>query len=279
MRVGLLNSWLSSRYLPFWEPYLQALDVETVRPEESSVELPMPLPIRRLLGQAFSLKNQGVDFLLLPDVQLGVEYRKGSPSPWMVDLAATLGRLIPGLPPTLTVPAQLSPDVAGLAAEIGQNLTRNPMLARRALERTKRLLEPPFKPPKQPGTHLIGLVAQPMLTDDPVWLADLRAALAQHGLNLFLADKVPAELRQEGASLGLGLELPTDLEAAGMHRYLLRLGKVKGLLYVHDPEYLPLPNPLRKLLKKSEPPKPWRVVGLETPWHQVADELAKNLRI
>lgn len=279
MRIGLLDCWLSHRYLPFWEPYLQALDVETVRPEENSVELPMPLPIRRLLGQAFSLKNQGVDFLLLPDVQLGIEHRKGSPSSWMVDLAATLGRLVPGLPPTLTVPAELSPDVAGLAAEIGQNLTRNPMLARRALERTKRLLEPPFKPPKQPGTHLIGLVAQPMLTDDPVWLADLRAALAQHGLNLFLADKAPAELRQEGASLALGLELPTDLEAAGMHRYLSRLGKVKGLLYVHDPEYLPLPNPLRKLLKKSEPPKPWRVVGLEAPWPQVAAELARRLRL
>ncbi len=277
MRVGLLNSWLSSRYLPFWEPYLQALDVEIVRPEEDAVQLPKPLPIRRLLGQAFSLKSQGVDFLLLPDVQLGVESHKGSPSPWVVDLAATLGRLIPGLPPALTVPAELSPDVAGLAAEIGQNLTRNPMLARRALERTKRLLESPFKPPTQSGAHLIGLVAQPMLTDDAVWLADLRAALAQHGLNLFLPDKAPAELRQEGASLALGLELPTDLEAAGMHRYLSRLGKVKGLLYVHDPEFLPLPNPLRKLLKKSEPPKPWRRVGLETPWNQVADELAKDL--
>jgi hypothetical protein len=268
---------LSSRYLPFWEPYLQALDVEIVRPDEDTVQLPMPLPIRRVMGQAFSLKNQGVDFLLLPDVQLGVESHKGSPSPWVVDLAATLGRLIPGLPPALTVPAELSPDVAGLAAEIGQNLTRNPMLARRALERTKRLLEPSFKPPTQSGTHLIGLVAQPMLSDDAVWLADLRAALSRRGLNLFLADKAPAELRQEGASLALGLELPTDLEAAGTHRYLSRLGKVNGLLYVHDPEYLPLPNPLRKLLKKSEPPKPWRRVGLESPWSQVADALAKDL--
>ncbi len=279
MRIGLLNSWLSSRYLPFWEPYLQALEVEIVRPEEAAVQLPMPLPIRRVMGQAFSLKNQGVDFLLLPDVQLGVEHRKGSPSPWMVDLTATLGRLVPGLPPALTVPAELSPDVAGLAAEIGQNLTRNPMLARRALERTKRLLEPPFKPLQQSGTHLIGLVAQPMLTDDSIWLADLRVVLAKHGLNLFLADKAPAELRQEGVNLSLGLELPTDLETAGMHRHLSRLGKVKGLLYAHDPEYLPLPNPLRKLLKKSAPPKPWRVVGLETPWSQVADELAKNLGV
>jgi len=278
VRVGVLNSWLSSRYLPFWESYLQALEVEVVQPEEASVNLPVPAPIRRVLGQVFSLKTQGVDYLLLPDVQLGVEPHRGSPSPWLVDLQATLERLVPGLPPALVVPAERSPEVAGLAAKIGQLLTQNPMLARRALERTKHQLGFTFTPPKQSGTHLIGLVAQPMLLDDPGWLAALRAALAEQGLSLFLADKAPAELRQEGAHLELGLELPTDLEAAGMHRYLSRLGKVKGLLYVHDPEYLPLPNPLRKLLKKSEPPKPWRLVGLEAPWPQVAAELAQRLQ-
>lgn len=277
MRVGVLNCWLSDRYLPFWEPYLQALEVEIIRPEKASAELPFPLPIRRVLVQVFSLKNQGVDFLLLPDVQLGQEAHKGSRSPWLVGLDATLEQLVPGLPPVLVVPAELSPEVTGLAAQIGQNLTQNPMLVRRALERTKRLLHPSFTPPKQSGTHLIGLVAQPMLLCDTEWLSDLRTGLAQHGLSLFLADKAPAELRQEGAHLELGLELPTDLETAGMHRYLSRLGKVEGLLYAHDAEYLPLPTPLRKLLKKAPPPKPWRMVGLEAPWRKVAGELAKDL--
>nr|WP_243454996.1 hypothetical protein [Meiothermus sp. CFH 77666] len=273
-----MNCWLSDRYLPFWEPYLQALEVEIIRPEEASVELPFPPPIRRVLAQVFSLKNQGVDFLLLPDVQLGQEARKGNPSPWLVGLDATLEQLVPGLPPVLVVPAELSPEVAGLAAQIGQNLTQNPMLARRALERTKRLLHPSFTPPKQSGTHLIGLVAQPMLLCDTEWLSALQAGLAQYELGLFLADKAPAELRQEGAHLELKLELPTDLEAAGMHRYLSRLGKVKGLLYVHDADYLPLPTPLRRLLKKAPPPKPWRMVGLEPPWEQVAGEFAQYLQ-
>lgn len=279
MRVGVLNSWLSNRYLPFWEAYLRALEVEIVHPEEASVELPFPLPICRVLGQVFSLKNQGVDFLLLPDVQLGQEAHNGNRSPWLVSLDATLEQLVPGLPPVLVVPAELSPEVAGLAAEIGQNLTQNPMLARRALERTKRLLNPSYTPPKQSGTHLIGLVAQPMLLCDTEWLGALQAGLAQYELSLFLADKAPSELRQEGGHLELGLELPTDLEVAGMHRYLSRLGKVKGLLYVHDAEYLPLPTPLRKLLKKAPPPKPWRMVGLKPPWGPVADELAKVLHI
>jgi len=279
VRVGVLNSWLANRYLSFWEPYLRALEVEVVQPEEIAMNLPLPSPIRRVLEQVFSLKNQGVDFLLLPDVQLGVEAPKAGLSPWMVDLQATLDRLVPGLPPALVVPAELSPEVAGLAAKIGQNLTQNPMLARRALERTKRQLSVPFKPPKQSGTCLVGVVAQPMLLTDPDWLAALRTGLAEQGFSLFLADKPPTELRQEGASLGLKLELPTDLEAAGMHRYLSRLGRLQGLLYVHDEQYLPLPTPLRKLLRRSPPLKPWRLVGLEAPWPQVAAELAKDLRV
>lgn len=279
MRVGVLHSWLAERYLPFWVPYLQALGVEVVHPQEDSVNLPFPPPIRRVLGQVFNLKSQGVDFLLLPDVQLGVEAHRGSPSPWLVDLSATLERLVPGLPPALVVPAELSPEVAGLAAKIGQNLTKNPMLARRALERSKHQLSSPFTPPKQPGTHLVGVVAQPMLLSDTAWLSSLQAGLAEHGLHLFLADKAPGELRQEGSYLELDLELPTDLETAGMHRYLSRLGKVKGLLYLQDPEYLPLPTPLRKLLKRSKPPKPWRLAGLETAWSQLAKELAKDLQV
>ena len=277
MRVGVLSSWLANRYLPFWESYLQALEVEVVRPEAIAVDLPVPQPIRRVLSQVFSLKNQGVDFLLLPDVQLGVEARKVGPSPWLVDLAATLERLVPGLPPTLVVPAEVSLDVAGLAAKIGQHLTQNPMLARRALERTKHLLNAPLSPLKQSGTHLIGVVAQPMLLSDPDWLAALGRGLAEYGLHLFLADKAPAELRQEGRNLELGLVLPTDLEVAGMHRYLSRLGKVRGLLYIHDVQYLPLPTPLRRVLKKNPPPKPWRLVGLEAPWSEVAAELVKDL--
>jgi len=277
VRVGVLSSWLANRYLPFWESYLQALEVEVVRPEAITVDLPVPQPIRRVLSQVFSLKNQGVDFLLLPDVQLGVEARKVGPSPWLVDLAATLERLVPGLPPTLVVPAEVSLEVAGLAAKIGQHLTQNPMLARRALERTKHLLNAPFSPLKQSGTHLIGVVAQPMLLSDPNWLAALGRGLAEYGLHLFLADKAPAELRQEGRHLELGLVLPTDLEVAGMHRYLSRLGKVRGLLYIHDVQYLPLPTPLRRVLKKNPPPKPWRLVGLEAPWSEVAAELAKDL--
>ncbi|MDX2005800.1 MAG: hypothetical protein SFU83_11030 [Meiothermus sp.] len=274
MRIGLLQTWLGSRYLPFWTAYLGELELTLMAPQPEAVRLPQPEPVRGVIEQVFSLKNQGVDYLLLPDVQLGVESRKGRPSPWMVDLEAMLRNLVPGLPPVLTVPAELSLEVAGLAAEVGQTLSRNPMLTRRALERTKKLLTPSYKAPVQPGSGLVALVAQPMLAES-VAVRPLREALGARGLHLFLADKPPAEMRLEGLNLGLGLELPTDLEAAGMHRYGSRLGKVSALLYLHDGEYLPLPNPLRKLARHNA--KPWRMAGLEADWATTVDELVAEL--
>lgn len=276
MRVGVLHSWLSHRYLPFWEAYLRELEIEVIHPSTELVNLPMPAPIRQVMGEVFSLKNQSVDYLLLPDVQLGLESKKGNPSPWMVDLQATLRRLVPGLPPALIVPAELSSDITGVAAEIGQSLTRNPMSTRRALERTKRKLTVEYKAPKQAGTALVGVVAQPVLLEDGI-LGNLRTALESKGLNLFVSDKSPKNLREEGQKLELPLELPTDLEAAVMHRYLSRLGKIKAILYLHDSEYTPLPNPLRKLAKHNA--KPWRLVGLDADWNQVAGELTAELAV
>lgn len=274
MRIGVLTNWLSKRYLPFWEAYLQELGLQVIRPQADQVNLPFPEPIRQVIGAVMSLKNQGVDYLLLPDVQLGRESKKGNPSSWMVDLPASLQGLLPGMPPAMVVPAELSPEVAGIAAKIGQSLTRNLMVTRRALERSKYLLAMEFKPPKQAGSNLIGIVAQPVVLDDSETVKQLGDALQSCGLELFLADKSPQELREEGEKLELGLELPTDLEAAGMHRYLCRLGKIKGLLYLHS-EYFPLAGPLRKLAKHSN--KPWRMGGLDANWEKIVGELAKEL--
>lgn len=274
MRVGVLNSWLAGRYLPFWEAYVRQLGVEVIHPQ-SFVSQP-PSAVSQVLGQVGSLKGQSVDYLLLPDVQLGVESNRGLPSPWTINLEAALRQTVPGLPSAIVVPAELSPDLAGLAAAVGQTLSQNPMTARRALERTRPLLTPQYKAPKQAGSGLIGIVAQPMLLDNWELLEPLKAALEKHGLNLFLADKPPAELRLEGDKLGLGLELPTDLEAAGMHRLFSRLGKVKGILYLHDEEYTPLPNPLRKLVMKAGPNKPWAMMGPGGGGDEVVAKLAMS---
>jgi hypothetical protein len=268
---------LAERYLPFWEAYLRYLDVEVVHPEVPDAP---GSAAERVLEEVSSLKAQGVDFLLLPDVQLGVEARRGSPSLWMINLEAALRQTLPGLPPALVVPAELSEGLAGLAASLGQTLSRNPMTARRALERTRSLLSAEHKAPRQPakpGTNLVGVVAQPFVLEAPA-TRELAAGLEAHGLHLFRADKSPRELRLEGDKLGLGLELPTDLEAAGMHRYLARLGKVKGIVYLHDGEVAPLPNPLRRLVNRSGPNKPWILTGSGGPWDEAVADLAAKLK-
>ena len=103
MRVGVLRGFLSRRYLGFWEAYLKALGVEVVRVEVPPARhQPYCLPVQELLAQVEALKVQGVDYLLLPDLQGGVESEKGGGQcPWLQDLEATHLRYFPGLPPVL----------------------------------------------------------------------------------------------------------------------------------------------------------------------------------
>lgn len=257
MRVGLLRAWLPGRYLPFWEPYLRELGQELISPLASApVPLPLLPPAPRVVAEAFSLKSQGVDYILLPDVQLGIE--PDSPAalnPWLADLSTALARLVPGLPTFLKVPAEISPHSLGLAAEIGQILTHNPMLARRALDRTRSLLDLHWpRPPTPRGERWLGLVGQPYVLADPELLVRLEEAAWQHGFGLALPQLAPSKLRQEGELLLPGLRLPSDLEVAGQVRSLSRLGRVKALWVVADDEVAPLPGLLRRYLKRSTRP-------------------------
>ena len=93
MRVGLVHGFLSRRYLDFWRAYLEALGVEVVEAAPPPSDLPFCLPVQRLLAQVEALKEAGVDYLLLPDLQGGVESeRGGGQCPWLLDLEAALLR-------------------------------------------------------------------------------------------------------------------------------------------------------------------------------------------
>lgn len=278
VRIGVLQSWLSERYLPFWEAFLRELGLEVIRPQEEA-ELPgleLPAPARTVVFEVGNLKTQGVDYLLLPDLQLGVESpRAEGQSPWLVNLEAALSRFLPGMPPVLTVPAELNPDLLGLAAEIGQGLTRNPMVTRRALERTKYLLNPEAPRVRNPSSgRIVGVVAQPYVLSDPEIRRQLVGGLEGAGLAPFFADLPPAKLREEGRQVA-ELDLPTHLEAAGMLRYLSRLGRVGGLVLLADEEYAPLPAALRKWAGKGA--KPWRLVGLLEDWTPAFQALSAEL--
>lgn len=257
MKIGLLRAWLASRYLPFWEPYLRELGQELVDPGAVSPR-PLPLlpPVPLVVAEAVALKEQKVDYILLPDAQLGIEPEGSSGfSPWLVDLGAALTRLVPGLPTLLKVPAEVSPQSLGFAAEVGQILTHNPMLARRALDRTRSLLDFRWpRPPTPRGDSWLGLVGQPYVLADAQFTAQLEEAAWNRGFGLALPQLSPPQLRREGEQLLPGLKLPSDLEVAGQIRSLSRLGRVRGLWVIADDEVAPLPGPLRRYLKRSALP-------------------------
>ncbi|MCS6869756.1 MAG: hypothetical protein NZ846_07070 [Thermus sp.] len=265
MRVGVLKGFLSRRYLGFWEAYLGALGVEVVRAEvPPDRRQPYCLPVQGLLAQVEALKAQGVDYLLLPDLQGGVESERGGGAcPWLLDLEAALLRYYPGLPPVLKVPAELSEKTLGRAGEVGQILTQNPMLVGRALDRAKGLLKPP-PPPKTP-LGSVGVVAQPYLLEDEAFRQEVGEALARVDLFPYFPDLPPERLREEGQKL-LPMDLPTDRELLGMLHYLGRLGRVKGLLLVVSYACPPIPSLLRRAARRLS--KPYRLLTLGEDWQE-----------
>lgn len=271
MRVGVIEGFLSRRYLAFWEAFLKELGVEVLKAQRQAAPLPFCRPVQELLFQVEALKAKGVDHLLLPDLQGGVESEKGGGQcPWLLDLEAALLRYFPGLPSVLKVPAELS-QALGRAAEIGQLLTQNPMLVHRALDRTRRLLVPP-EPIKNPsGSNPVGVVAQPYLVEDPLFRQEVAEAFAPHGLTPYFADLPPERLREEGGRLGLGVVLPTDLEVLGQSHYLDRLGRVKALAYIVSYECPPIPGLLKKAARKAAKPKVFLTLGED--WSGALDTL------
>jgi hypothetical protein len=277
VRIGLLDTWLAGRYLPFWEPYLEGLGLELVRPEPVEPSLPIFLPASLVAAQVGNLKAQGVDYLLIPDAQGDVQSeRGGAQNPWIFDLGASLARYLPGLPPMLRVPAYLSPELVGFAAEVGQTLTKNPMLTRRALNKTQYLLQysPPL--PKNPSSNRsVGIVTLPMVQEDSRLQGGIVEALQKVGLSPFWPDLPPSRLREEGQRVGIPLDLPTDLEFAGASHYLSRLGKVKALVYLMVPDSDPIPNLARKLARRVR--KPHRTLTVGEDWSEALAELARQV--
>lgn len=275
MRVGVLEGFLSRRYLGFWEAYLKALEVEVVRAQVvPDLRQPYCLPVQGLLAQVEALKAQGVDYLLLPDLQGGVESERGGGAcPWLLDLEATLHRYFPGLPPVLKVPAELSDKTLGRAAEVGHLLTQNPMVVGRALDRVRGLLKP--LPPLKTPQGSVGVVAQPYLLEDESFRKAVEEALAQEGLIPYFPDLPPEKLREEGDRL-LPMDLPTDRELVGMLHYLHRLGRVRGLLLVVSYACPPIPGLLRKAARKLS--KPHRLVVLGEDWSGAVKELKRELQ-
>ena len=233
MRIGVLSTWLSRRYQPFWLEFLRALGQELVWPASSPAVLDLPLGRsgRKVAAQALSLRGQ-VDFLLLPDIQLGEESARVMGCWWSHDLRGSLEEAISGLPSPLVVRGELGPWTLREAVEIGQSLVHNAQLLQRALDQTRHLIAP--VPARERGKGKIGLAAEPYLLEDPDLYPELSDYARQRGWELRLASGSPEELRREGKRLELGPLLPSALEFAGMASKLSREGGVAGILLLSD---------------------------------------------
>ncbi|MGQ9735613.1 MAG: hypothetical protein ACUVUP_03365 [Thermaceae bacterium] len=261
MRVGVVQGFLSRRYLDFWEAFLKELGVEVLKSEKKPLPLDFCRPVQELIHQVEALKAKGVGYLLLPDLQGGVVTEKGGGQcPWLLDLEAALLRHLPSLPPVLKVPVDSSKTL-GRAAEIGQILSRNPMLVRRALDRTQRLLAPPSPLPNLQGVHLVGVVAQPYLVEDPSFREEVKEAFLPHDLTPYFADLPPERLREEGRKPALGVLLPTDLELLGQSHYLDRLGRIKALAYITSYACPPIPGLMKKAARRLSKPSVFLTLG------------------
>lgn len=109
MRLGLVDTWMSERYLPFWRAYLRGLGAELLEPRLpvsealARLEEPWPRPARLLAARVLELKARGAEAILVPEA-VGESPRGTGTCPWAVDPASMLERVLPGLPPLVRVP-------------------------------------------------------------------------------------------------------------------------------------------------------------------------------
>ncbi|ADV66224.1 hypothetical protein [Deinococcus maricopensis] len=233
MKVGLLDSF-GARAVPYWEAFLRALELEVVRPALSAEEayaigrdsLPDEPPhVQLALGRVLELAR--TDAVVLPGFA-GVHG-----DPWGEDFADVLTRRVSVLPPLVTTPAP-GTDLAPVAADIGQRLTRNAGRVRLALDRAKlyagtgRGAMPPLTAASRATVAVIGPDA---LLADPFLSGPLRARLQDLGLHGVFASDLPRDqvvaraARFEARSAG-------EAELQGALGLLEGKSPVRGVVFV-----------------------------------------------
>lgn len=239
-QVALLSSAHTDEHpspLHYWQVFLSALEVDVVYPTLPPAELHAvgkdslqgaPAQVQLLLGQLLSLPRAGLALLPQPLPFAG--------DPWSEALEEVLPRRISALPELLPVPISGGDAGAGgalrsVATTLGQRLTGNPGLVRRALERVQPLERLSHAPPRwdQTGTRTVGVVL-PRSAADPAFVAPLRAALAAAGLHPVWSQDLPAEDLQRRAER-FGALSPGEAEIMGAGNMLGGKGAVRGVLY------------------------------------------------
>ncbi len=195
-----------------------------------------PATMQLFIGRVFELSTQ-VEGLLVPDVNPGAEpgTRGAALEPWLVDLPTMLGQRF-SLPTIHKVPARLdAKETTSSAVRLGQTLTGNAQVVRRSLDKLQAALKPSnAQEPlwQHAGRTTIGLVADPLLLEQPFLIKNTLLALEQVGLHVVPITAMPrARAIEEGKRINPHL-LEIDHEMIGSAKMLAAKASVRGLIYV-----------------------------------------------
>jgi hypothetical protein len=249
MRIGLPDTLLDRHYIPFWEAYLNTLEIEVVKAKadfEQSLDagsrlMPSePATIQLFVGRVLELADIGVDAIIVPDLNPGAEpgEKAGRADPWAVDLASVLAQRV-SLPTLEAVPAYLSDPTSGIAVRLGQAWTQNTRIVQRGLDRAQLYLKPARTPEPNwnyVGRKTIGVIGEAGLLEQPWLWREAKLALEAAGLHAVLSTQLPRErLIEAGKKRRSDLTLETDLELVGAAISLEGKGQVRGLISLRQP--------------------------------------------
>lgn len=245
MRVGFLTRLLWDRYGPFWSDLLRAAGADVTLPDPELVRRALEDPrLERIPGTAFreaaaqAIALSNCERIVAPDLNPGYEGSRGSTQdPFVASFPDALAQALPGLPPILSVPADLAAEgLETRAIETLLAVSPGPTGVRRVWQTHRAGARPPRKggagSAERPSrTATVALVGQPWYLND-----EAAAAVAGPGEHLVPAHAFdPADLREEGWRVDDGLA-PTDAEALGAVRRLARRTGVSRLRMIVDPE-------------------------------------------
>lgn len=260
MRLGLPDSVLFKRYGTWWTTFLEGIGVQVLLPRatwEDSLKLGQnampsePITMQLFVGRVLELSTE-VEGLLIPDISPGAEpgSRGAALEPWLVDLPTMLGQRF-SLPTIYKIPPRLDvQETTGMAVRLGQALTGNAQVVRRALDRLQVGLKPQVSPEplwQKAGYISVGLVADPLLLEQEFLMQPTMTALEQAGLHPILMNTMPRPRAiEEGQRINANL-LEIDHEIIGSAKLLAAKAAVRGLVYVSQPNA----SAGQKLLERS----------------------------
>lgn len=259
MRVGMPRGLMFYKYYPFWQAYLDSLDVELVVSERTNkkildlgleaAENEFCLPLKVFYGHALSLKDK-VDALLIP--RLVSVHKKEFTCPKMLGLPDLIHALEGRVPPVISPKIDVRKNTRGYYRELmglgkrfdGKNrrIVSAILAGRRAqIEYEKKLIAGMTPPEALEGDTrettkqelTIGLVGHSYNIYDSYITLDLIKRLRRAGAKVLVPENIsPETIDAESRDLPKRLFWTYEKEIVGSAFHWMKSEAVSGVIYV-----------------------------------------------